>query len=79
MPSFKKTHEDFWQVICGVCWRKPKNLQIISPAVLSMIQSHCYKEYDLENRALPLSACKPCVAVLRTIDKVILDSFIIIT
>ena len=70
MPNKKKGHEDFRRAICGICWRKPKDLQSISPAVLSLIKTHCYPEYDLANKALPLSACKSFVRTVKIVDKV---------
>ena len=70
MPSTKKSHEEFRLLVCGICWRKPKDLQTITPVVLDLIRRFCWSEYELEDKALPLAACKSCVKALKVIEQV---------
>ena len=72
MPSTPLSHEEFRRKVCGVCLRKPKTHQNISPAVLHLIQKHHYTEYSLEDEFLPLICCMGCVSSLKAIDKVLL-------
>ena len=65
-----KSHKEFREVVCGVCLRKPKLSQKVTPIVLSLIKKHYWENYCLDDDFFPLIACKSCVATLKTIDKV---------
>ena len=70
MPHTAKTHNEFRDIVCGVCLRKPKLFQKITPLVLSLIQKYHWKNYCLDDDFCPLIACKSCVATMKAVDKV---------
>ena len=55
-------------LVCGVCFRKPRHSQMISPLVHQLIKTHYYKDYSLDDISLPLVCCKSCVKALKSID-----------
>ena len=70
MPTYASSHLEFRKLVCGVCLRKEKHTQAITPTILALIKEHHYDDYSLQDGFLPLIACKSCVASLKAIDKV---------
>ena len=70
MPHHASSHLECRKLVCGVCLRKEKHTQAITPTVLALIKEHHYDDYSLQDDFLPLIACKSCVATLKAIDKV---------
>ena len=68
IASMRPGHEQSRKRVCGVCFRKPKNYQSISPLVLDLINKHSYKDYSIEDISLPTIVCMSCVKTLKVID-----------
>ena len=58
-------HEHSRRAVCGICFRKLKHHQKITPMLLALIQKHAYKEYSLDDESLPLIVCKSCAKTLK--------------
>ena len=67
MPTVALTHEEVLKKICGVCRRKGKNLENISPTYLGLIQNFHHKSYDLNSGQFPSVICPSCKASLREV------------
>ena len=65
MPTMALTHEQVLKKICGVCRRKQKSLENISPTYLSLIQKFHHAGYDLTNGMFPTVICPGCKKILR--------------
>ena len=68
MPTFKKTHEEMRSSVCGVCWMKPKKLQLITTKTVIQIKDFVYPLYsvdDDENSWFPKVICDSCRKSLR--------------
>ena len=68
MSSKTDSHEQSREKVCGVCFRKPKQYQKISPLVLHLIKKHSYKDYSLQDTYLPVICCMSCVCALKVIE-----------
>ena len=68
MSSKTDSHEQSREKVCGVCFRKPKQYQKISPLVLHLIKKHSYKDYSLQDKYLPVICCMSCVCALKVIE-----------
>ena len=55
-------------LVCGVCFRKSKHHQRITPTVLALIQKHGYKDYSIDDPSLPYIICKSCAKTLKVLD-----------
>ena len=69
MSSRIERHEQNRGKVCGLCLRKPKQIQKISVSVLNLIQKHSYEDYSLEDTSLPVVICTSCVKTLQVIDE----------
>ena len=69
MPNKALTHSEFRKLVCGVCLRKEKHTQSITPNILALIREHHYEEYSLEQEHLPVIVCKSCVMTLKAQSK----------
>ena len=69
MPYVKKCHNDFRGLICGVCWRKEKQMRKIHENSLSLIQEFVFPGYCLKNETLPHSICTSCLKRLNEIKE----------
>ena len=65
MPNRALTHEEVLKKICGVCRRKQKKLENISPTYLGLIKKYHHADYDLASGKFPEVICPGCKAVLR--------------
>ena len=65
MPTFALTHEQVLKKLCGVCRRKQKSLENISPTYLGLIQKFHHAGYDLTNGMFPTVICPGCKKILR--------------
>ena len=65
MPNRALTHEEVLKKICGVCRRKQKSLENISPTYLGLIKKYHHSDYDLASGKFPQVICPGCKAVLR--------------
>ena len=64
MPNKAKSHEQWMQLICGVCVRKDKkDLRKINADTLAMIKKHHYENYCLS--WMPKVLCKSCLNILK--------------
>ena len=61
------SHKNSRMRVCGVCFRKPKHFQIISPVILQLIKDIFYNNYSLDDNSLPLICCTSCVNALKAI------------
>ena len=68
MSTRSAHHERSRISVCGVCFRKPKDHQKISPMILELIKKHCYTDYSLDDLSLPLIVCKSCAKTLKVVD-----------
>ena len=68
MSDSSDQHEANRSKVCGLCFRKPKNHQRITPMILNLIQKIVFDQYSLEDSYLPLIVCKSCVASLKVMD-----------
>ena len=68
MTTREAYHQNSRMCICGVCFRKSKYIQKITPLILTLIQKHKYNNYSLEDQALPLVICKLCANVIKVVD-----------
>ena len=66
-PSLK--HEDVLKQVCGICFRKVKNLRNITSAFLELIKKHHHTEYNLLSGDYATVVCAPCQSILREIAK----------
>ena len=69
MPNKALTHLDCRKLVCGVCLRKEKHTQSITPSILALIRKHQFEEYSLEQDHLPVVVCKSCVTALKVVSK----------
>ena len=65
MPNRALTHEEVLKKLCGVCRRKQKGLENISPTYLGLIKKYHHADYDLTSGKFPQVICPGCKAVLR--------------
>ena len=73
MSSRTDSHEQNRSKVCGLCFRKPKQHQRISPSVLTMIKKHSHKDYSLDDTSLPVIICTSCVKTLKVVDSGSID------
>ena len=66
MPPALK-HEDVLKQICGICYRKVKNLRNITNAFHDLIKKHHHPDYNLLSGDYPTVVCAPCQSSLRDI------------
>ena len=69
MPYKALTHSDCRKLVCGVCLRKEKHTQSITPNILGLIREQHNKEYSLDQEHLPVIVCKSCVISLKVVSK----------
>ena len=62
------THSDCRKLVCGVCLRKGKHTQSITPSILELIREHHFEDYSLEQEYLPMIVCKSCVISLKVVN-----------
>ena len=65
MPNRALTHKEVLKKLCGVCRRKQKGLENISPTYLGLIKKYHHADYDLTSGKFPQVICPGCKAVLR--------------
>ena len=68
MSTRETCHQKSRSLVCGVCFRKSKHIQKITPVFLTLIQKHSYKDYTLDDQALPNVLCKSCAKCLKVVD-----------
>ena len=64
-----RTHSENREVLCGVCYRKEKNLRKISPTHLLQLQTLVDKRYSLTDEKYQSFLCKSCLLSLSAHSK----------
>ena len=69
MPA-PKNHAMMQNSVCGVCFKKPKNLMKISARSLISIKEHYFPDYDCDTWSwLPHMICSGCYRALHEVSK----------
>ena len=72
-PVFSKavarTHADSVNLVCAVCWKKPKSVRKISDKQTDLIRQFCYKDYNFKNYFHPKVICDVCRRTLIDLEK----------
>lgn len=74
MPKVKKqkearSHSDSLNIVCAVCWRKPKSVRKVTEKISDQINRFSSPEYDLKNYYHPKVICDSCRVILGNLNK----------
>ena len=64
-----RTHSENREVVCGVCYRKSKDLRKITPLHLSQLTTLVDSSYSLDDSRFQTVLCKSCVLALAANSK----------
>ena len=64
-----RTHSENRGVVCGMYYKKSKDLRKISPHILAQLQQFVESQYSLEDPRFQTVLCSVCVKILSVYDK----------
>ena len=64
-----RTHSENRGVVCGMCYKKSKDLRKISPHILAQLQQFVESQYSLEDPRFQTVLCSVCVKILSVYNK----------
>ena len=65
----KRSHSQNREVLCGICYRKEKELRKISPSNLVLLQTHVDARYSLTEPRFQTVLCSSCIRTLTELKK----------